>query len=174
MIETLAPFVIYLPAGDEVEAASRSMALASGVRRVASDRVAGTAYASASEAGIPAITMEIGGQGVWDEEQVSQYVDACLGVLRHLGVLPGEQTLESGQRFYSSFNTITSSATGLWHPRVRVGETVDVGDRLGAMVDYFGTELQGIDAPVGGEVIYVVTSLAVNGGDPVLGITSRQ
>ena len=43
-------------------------------------------------------------------------------------------------------------------------------DRLGRIEDFFGAPLQTIDAPMTGLVFYVVTSLAINAGDPILGI----
>jgi hypothetical protein len=44
------------------------------------------------------------------------------------------------------------------------------GQPLGELRDYFGDSLAQISAPLGGVVLYRVTSLAVDPGDPLVGI----
>jgi hypothetical protein len=47
---------------------------------------------------------------------------------------------------------------------------VTEGQSIGELRDYFGDTLAHVVAPIGGVVLYRVTSLAVDQGDPLVGI----
>ena len=68
------------------------------------------------------------------------------------------------------FPWLFSDYDGLFYPLVSIGETVSAGQKLGSVCDYFGRELQSAVAPTDGTVLFLVTSLAINKGDPLLGI----
>jgi predicted deacylase len=146
------------------------MAVATGLPRIIRSLTPGSTYAAAAKAGIPAILSEVGGQGVWDEALVEQHREGTLRVLRHLGVMPGEVPPVDGQRHFDTFAWMRSEVSGLFHPLVQVGDTVARGQNLGAIVDYFGHEVQRLQAVASGEIIFLVTSLAMNPGDPLLAI----
>jgi predicted deacylase len=55
---------------------------------------------------------------------------------------------------------------------VHVGDSVERGQIIGRITDYFGNERQRLAAVAGGEVGFLVTSLAINAGDPLLAIIS--
>jgi predicted deacylase len=171
MIEALVPFVLAPRAASaEVEKTSLAMARASGIARVIRGEVAGSTCGAAAAAGIPSVLAEVGGQGVWTEEQVTEHMTSTLRVLRHLGVLPGEVPSAPGQRIFETFAWIRAEADGLFQPSVGVGERVEQGRSLGAVVDYFGRTVQPVTAVTSGEVVFLVTSLAMNAGDPLLAI----
>lgn len=171
MIEALAPFVIYVGTEDaEVERTSREMALATEIPRVIRAVTSGSTYAAATAAGIPSILAEIGGQGVWNEDEVAAHQEGALRVLRYLGVLPGDQPINRERPIHDTFAWMRAEVAGLFHPTVRVGETVEQGQPIGRITDYFGTERQRLTAVVGGEVGFLVTALAINAGDPLLAI----
>ena len=65
---------------------------------------------------------------------------------------------------------LRSTATGFWHPSVVVGDAVHAGDRVGEVQDAFGTALEVVTASVDGVVLFLVTSLAMNAGDPLLAL----
>ncbi len=171
MIEALAPFVIYVGTEDaEVERMSREMALATGIPRVIRAVTSGSTYAAATAAAIPSILAEIGGQGVWSEDEVAAHQEGALRVLRYLHVLPGDQQIDQDRPIHDTFAWMRAEVDGLFHPTVRVGETVAQGQSIGRITDYFGAERQRLAAVVGGEVGFLVTSLAINAGDPLLAI----
>ncbi len=171
MIEALVPFALAPRYGDPaLDEAALAMARACGIPRIIHGDVSGSTSGAAAAAGIPSVLTEIGGQGVWTEDEVAAHMESTLRVLRHLGVLPGV-TSEAGEgRVYDVFAWMRASATGLFHPSVRVGESVQEGQPVGVIVDYFGRPLEELRAVTSGEVGFLVTSLAMNEGDPILAI----
>jgi predicted deacylase len=171
MIEALVPFVLAPRYADRaLDEAALAMARACGIARIIHGDVAGSTVGAAAAAGIPAILPEIGGQGVWSEELVNDHAESTLRVLRHLGALQGDVPPVQGQRIYDTFAWMRASETGLFHPSVAVGDMVQEGQPVGAIVDYFGETLQPLRAVASGEVAFLVTSLAMNAGDPILAI----
>ena len=174
MIEALVPFVLYMGTPNrQVEETGHAMALATGIPRVIRSVIAGSTYAAATAAGIPAILAEVGGQGVWSEELVQQHEEGTRRVLRLLRVLSGEQPpVDWGRPIYETFAWMRAEAAGLFHSWVQVGDSVERGQIIGRITDYFGNERQPLAAVAGGEVGFLVTSLAINAGDPLLAIIS--
>jgi uncharacterized protein len=174
LIEALVPFVLYVGTPDfQVEETAQAMALATGIPRVIRSVTTGSTYAAATAAGIPAILAEVGGQGVWSEDLVQQHAEGSRRVLRHLRVLSGEQPpVDRGRPIYETFAWMRAEAAGLFHPWVQVGDSVERGQTIGRITDYFGNERQRLAAVAGGEVGFLVTSLAINAGDPLLAIIS--
>lgn len=171
MIEALVPFALYNESADPaVEEAARGMALATGISRIIKGTTSGSTYGAAAAAGIPAVLAEIGGQGVWDNTLVEDHKESTLRVLRHLNVLPGEVLPARDQHLYDIFAWMRAEVDGLFHPTVAVGERVEKGQPIGAVVDYFGKPLQPLEAIETGEIGFLVTSLAMNTGDPLLAI----
>jgi uncharacterized protein len=171
MIEALVPFVLSPRYVDpDLDEQAMAMARACGIKRIIHGDVAGSTVGAAAAAGIPAILPEIGGQGVWSEQLVREHASSTMRVLRHLGVLPGDVPAVDDQRVYSTFAWMRASESGLFHPEVSVGDMVQEGQPVGAIVDYFGETLQPLLAVTNGEVAFLVTSLAMNVGDPILAI----
>jgi len=171
MIEALVPFAIYLQTGNEtVDETARQMADAYGIEIVIRGATPGSAYGAAAQAGIPAIIAEIGGQGVWDEALVTEHAEGARRVLRHLGVVPGGEPAPTQHRSLTEFPWLRSNHDGLLHPFVGLGDRVEKGQPVARVTDYFGRELEQHTAPETGEVLFLVTSLAINQGDPILAV----
>jgi uncharacterized protein len=171
MVEALIPFAIYLGSENrQVEQTSLEMAKATGIARIIRGLTPGSTYAAAAAVGIPAVLAEIGGQGVWSDELVEQHKEGALGVLRHLDVLPGDKPVHDNQSMYETFAWMRAEKDGLFHPTVRIGEFVTEGQPIGRIIDYFGNEVQSLAAAASGEIVFLVTSLAMNVGDPLLAI----
>ncbi len=68
---------------------------------------------------------------------------------------------------------LRSDVTGYWHPFVGVGAQVTKGQLLGEVRDPFQAVLLPVEAPIAGVVLFLVTSLAMNAGDPLLAIGSE-
>jgi hypothetical protein len=174
MIEALVPFTAWNRTGrPEVDDVARRMAEAYGIVHIVERDVQGLhgmTHAAAAHAGIPALLTEAGGQGVWDEESVRILHDGVLRVMAALGMadpLPGEV---EPVVVHPGWTWLRSEHDGLFYPGVRVGDVVAEGQDLGRVADVWGETLQALVAPVGGLVLFEVTSLAMNTGDPLLAI----
>lgn len=175
MIEALVPFVSYNITGDtRVDGAASEMALAYGIRAVLEKKdaggLAGTTYAAAARAGIPALLTEAGGQGVWDEENVNILQNGVRRVLAHFEMYPGIGDPGEAPKILGGWEWLKSENDGLFYPTVEVGDHVTKGQHLGRVADMFGKTLQTATSPVDGEILFLVTSLAMNDGDPLMAI----
>ena len=159
------PFTLF-PAGDP---ASQQLAEVFGIPRLLSTGPVGTTMAAAQQMGVPAILAEAGGNGLWPQPAVDLLEEGVRRVMVHLGMLPGQ--LESRPtHLVSQFAWLRSDHRGWWYPAVEVGSQVAEGEWLGKITDPFGTVLQEVHSPVSGEVLFLVTSLAIHPGDPLCGI----
>lgn len=165
LVEALEPFSIY-PRG---HAASRALALAFGLPHLLSSEGRGMSFEVARSHDVPAIIAEAGGQGSRGEADVTLLVEGTRRALRHLGMLDGENG-DVPIREYETFAWLSSPERGLWTPSVTAGERVEVGQEIGVLRDFAGGALHTAAAPESGAVLFVVSSLAMNAGDPLAGI----
>ena len=68
------------------------------------------------------------------------------------------------------FLWLRSEHEGFWYPAVAVNDRVKAGQNLGVIKDYEGNVLQTAISPADGVVLFLVTSLAINQGDPLLAV----
>ena len=111
---------------------------------------------------------EAGGQGIWNEDTVNIHMTGVRRVLGQLGIIKEKPHFVPTK--VVPFPWLFSAEDGLFYPRVTVGEKISEGQKVGSVCDYFGRELQSAVSPTDGTVIFLVTSLAINKGDPLLGI----
>ena len=170
--EALEPFTIYSDgAAPDVVAKSRAMAEAFGIPNIiVSQSIAGGTYGVAASRGVPAILAEAGGVGQLDEGNVAILLRGARNVLRLLGVTPGTPEPMPPANFMSKFVWLRSEHTGCWYPSVRDGERVTEGQIIGVIKSYWGDVVAEHRAPASGVVLFVVTSLAINPTDPLVGI----
>jgi predicted deacylase len=172
--EELLPFTIYSSgAAPEVRDVSARLAAAYGIGYlVESDSVRGATYGAAAAAGLPSILTEAGGVGQLDPVAMAVHSRGLANVLRALEILPGAAEPAEPTILLRSFQVVTSEHAGCWYSAVQAGESVAEGQPIGELRDYFGDTLAQVVAPIGGVVLYRVTSLAVDQGDPLVGIGS--
>ena len=172
--ENLAPFTIYRQSGNgEVDATAAGMAAAFGLPRVVftplgTTPLAGTTSATCAGAGIPAITTEAGGRGLFSEDETAMQLRGIANVLRYLGALDGTVERTPGQRTFGSSHPVYTPAEGLWFPEANLLDTVTRGQRIGRVENLFGEEVAEISAPADGIVLYFTSSPAVR-ADGLLG-----
>jgi hypothetical protein len=173
LIEALVPFVIYAHTGDdEVDQASAKLAQGFGIHYVLEGKTPGSTYQAASRAGIPSILAEAGGQGIWSEENIQLLVAGVLRSMIHLGMLDLALPPAEPAVLLHQWAWLRSEHSGLFYPQVQVGQHVDIDQTLGRVTDAFGNMLQTLHAPMAGLVLFLVTSLAMNQGDPLLAIAA--
>ncbi len=142
-----------------------------GIRYLVRSETSGSTYSAASQAGIPAILTEAGGQGIWTAEHVALHVQGLGRLLRHLGMTDGPAPAPLPSTLLDRFLWLRSEGgPAFWYPAVAVGDTVREGQELGRVLDYEGNVLQRAVSPADGVVLFLVTSLAINKGDPLLAV----
>ncbi len=70
----------------------------------------------------------------------------------------------------SGWSWLTAQEDGLFYPEVSIGDNVVAGQNLGRIADIFGETLQDVVCPASGEILFLVTSLAMNAEDPLMAI----
>lgn len=172
MVEALEPFAIY----DDSPQAERSQQLARafGFGYVVCDRtdhLGGMSTSAAAAAGIPGVMAEAGGCGLLEPAEVDRQLRGVTNALRTVGMLPGEPSPPPpAQRLVERFIWPRSRTAGWWQAETQTGAEVKAGERLGAVLDPFGDELEVITAPEPGVVLFVTTSPAVGADGLLLGL----
>jgi len=173
--ESLWPF-LYMSVGDDpaMDARIRELALASGFDYIVVDHErptdpAASLYCDATAVlrGRPAITLESGALGGTDEAAIERSVAAGLGIMRQLGIAPGEPARVEHPVFLEPTEVLRSPVTGMLEPRVERGDSVAAGTVIATMRDWFGEPLAELRAPFAGLVLYVVATPPISEGEPV-------
>ena len=134
-------------------------------------RVSSTAknglYSYATQKGIPALLLEIGGEGKWQESEVEHCESCIYHLMSYLNIL---QTKVSKKEQKEIIQAVYDEAgvNGFWYPRVKPGQSVSKGDLLGKICDLEGNDLQQYMAQLDGEVLYHTTALGIKKGDPLI------
>lgn len=172
MNEALVSFTGIEEIGDaEVDARSRALAEAYGLRYLLIGPSPGMTTGAAAALGMPAILGEVGGQGRWPAEDVALHAAGFRRLLQAAGLIdeaPAQPRFAT--EVLRSEAWMRSTATGYWHPFVSVGDQVAIGAIIGEVRDAFGKVLEAPVATIDGVVIFLVTSLAMNAGDPLLAL----
>ena len=170
MNEALVSFTGIEETGDAaIDDVARSMAAAYGLDFLVVGPLPGSTTTTATSLGIPAVLGEVGGQGLWPARDVARHADgfrrvlAALGLRSGAGDPPGLATKRLGEDVW-----LRSTASGFWQPAVAPGAVVRAGEPVGVVQDAFGETLQAVASPLDGTVLFVVSSLAMNAGDPLL------
>ena len=169
--ESLTPFVIYSKLGDEAQTKlSLEASKALGVKYVCGSVSTNGTFGCAATMGVPGFLGEIGNCGLWSEAEVKQYVDGVSNVLRLLKVLPGEVVENKEAVVVDHMTGLDAQQTGCWYPCVKINDVVKKGQKLGEIRDYFTNVLGEYFAPCVGVMLYVISSLPINAGDPIIAI----
>ena len=163
--EALTPFVLHAR-GD---ARAEELAHVFGIPYVVASSSPGHSYSGAAALGVPAVLAEAGGQGSFTEAEVLPLLEGTERVMRHLKMCEGTVAPRATISI-DRFDVLTSAEEGAWYPTVRLGSRVEVGERLGVVRNLLGAVVQDVVAPVSGTVLYFVASLAINAGDPLVGV----
>ncbi|EXJ77817.1 hypothetical protein A1O3_08976 [Capronia epimyces CBS 606.96] len=168
--EDLNPFVIC----NSDSKCSRELAVALGFETIVATHAARrTASAAAGQLGIPALTLEVGHNGIWSEDTVAMHFDGVLRAMAHLGMLKFKlmpAAAPCSQPKFVKLSVPIAPVDGFWYPRIAVGSQITAGDTLGEIRDAFNNVQATCTSDATGEILYLLTSLCVNAGDQLLGI----
>jgi predicted deacylase len=166
LIEDLVPFVIYRETQNAaLDERIRGMANAYGarwaVKSAPTGERPGTLFAVAAQNGVAAMLAESGGLGQLIEEDVVRHVTGVTNILRTIGALSGRPARVDAPTVVKSFEWLRSPVEGFFHCHVRVDQMVRAREVVGDLTDLVGQPLAAITAPVGGVVLFTVTSPAI-------------
>jgi predicted deacylase len=166
LIEDLVPFIIYRETGmPALDAKIKTMVDAYGakwaVKSAPTGERPGSLFAVASLNGVAAMLAESGGNGLPLEADIARHVRGVTNILKTIGALTSAPEEVAPPTVLKSFDWLRSPVEGIFHSRVRVDQRVANGDVMGEMTDLVGEPLATINAPVGGIVLFTVTSPAI-------------
>lgn len=168
--EGLVPFVIYSTLGDAAKAEQSRLASALlGFPYVVGSVSENGSIGAAAKSGTPGFLAELGQCGRWSPEEVDQYKEAVLNVLRSFEVIPGE-VKQYEVEFLEKMLVTTATVEGCWYPSVQLEDKVKKGQKLGEIRDYFGNMKAEYFTDSDGVVLYLVTSLAITANDPLAAV----
>ncbi len=165
MIEALTPFTIY-KAGHE---ASYELAKAFGIELLVGDDGENMSFVAGARKNIPSILAEASGQGLWPAEEVERLRHGIERCMMHLGMLEGKPEPKL-HKDLTEFAWLRSEHQGLWYPYAKAGDKVEKGQLLGEVKDLLGDTVQPAISSIDGIILFSVSSLAINAGDPLMGI----
>jgi predicted deacylase len=175
LIEDLVPFVIYRETDNgalngRIEAMANAYGARWAVKSAPTGERPGTLMAVAALNGVAAMLAESGGRGQLIEEDVTRHVTGVTNILRTIGAISGRPGRVDPPTVVKSFEWLRSPVEGIFHSHVRVDQVVKPRDLVGDLTDLVGDPLAALTAPVGGVVLFIVTSPAIKKGGLLIGI----
>jgi uncharacterized protein len=169
---------INLTGNDAVDRTAEGVALALDMpffcRRAAPDVLPmsdGTLCQIAGSHGIAAALAESGSHGILDEACVSVHLKGLKNVLSYLEMTDHPPTIEIERpTLLHRFVGVAAPVDGLWYPSVTKGDTIRKGQTVGVMRDFFGNELELIISEENAVVLGVMTVLARQANDMLMGL----
>ena len=113
-------------------------------------------------AGIANIWVECGKNGVPTDADIAVHLDGYIAALQTMKMLGGDPARPRQKLLKGSRSQINSEQSGVWHPAVKEGETVEAGQYLGKLTDYFGNTLEEFHSPKKALVLYYWSNPAIN------------
>ncbi|MCZ2830714.1 succinylglutamate desuccinylase/aspartoacylase family protein [Modestobacter sp. VKM Ac-2986] len=172
--EALEPFCLYEESA--VQERARELALVYGTGHVvrqtrAARTVGGSTSAAAADIGVPAITAEIGSNGICDAASVAGHRQGVLNVLASLEMLPADVAVPVPAPVeHEGWVWVRTPVRGFWQASVAVGWAVRTGDVLGVLLDPWGAEVHRVVAPADGVPLFLTSSPAVDADGLLLGL----
>lgn len=124
----------------------------------------GTLRRAATDAGIPAITLEAGEPSRLREEDVKHGVKGIQTLLADLGMYKRRSIWGAKEPVYYTSRWIRADQGGFLFSDVKVGRQVRAGDRLGVITDPITNEVAVIRSPVSGRVLGMALNQVVMPG----------
>lgn len=135
--------------------------------------LSGTLETAFIEAGIPALTIEIGAARRFDTRKITLAVEGSLNVLKHYQVIEGPlgcTSKEAGTFFGDTFETIRAAVGGFLELQVDLKDKVSLGQQVAIQRNAFGDIVATYKAGVSGEVATIARDALCEPGARVMQI----
>lgn len=124
----------------------------------------GTLRRAATDAGIPAITLEAGGPNALEENAVDSGVKALETLLQNLKIQPALRFWGAPQPIFYDSQWIRVDQGGILMAEVSLGDRVKAGDVLGRVVDPVTNTGHDIVSPIAGKILGMAFNQVVQTG----------
>ncbi len=166
---TVLPYVEYPDEATPAARKSRTAAAALGLEFLHPYRWPhGMLVAAAVRRGIPAIEPEVGGMGMVTPSGQRVYRDIVYRFLKHLGVLPAANEIDSSpfpEPKIIDHTDCLANYAGFFRGRVNAGDPVAKGGLIGTVHSLTGKAVEHVRAPRAGTVGILRTFCSVQSGD---------
>ncbi|TDJ47575.1 MAG: succinylglutamate desuccinylase/aspartoacylase family protein [Gammaproteobacteria bacterium] len=135
-----------------------------GIAVLHSEAARGTLRRAATDAGIPAITLEAGEPLRLQSGNVSQGVTGIFSLLDMLGIVNRVQLLAAPEPVYYQSTWVRADNGGILFSVVRLGQSIAVGDVLGTVTDPITNEQNLIYSPAKGRILGMALNQVVQPG----------
>lgn len=131
----------------------------------------GTLETAYIEAGIPAVTLELGQSSYMNVELVERAAAGIINLLKAEQMLPGTAQTSRADIFTGTmFTDVSAEKDGFSHITVKLMDRVNAGDHVATMRDSFGHEMKRYYAPHEGVVLAVSTTPLRRNGELLIRI----
>jgi predicted deacylase len=138
-------------------------------------RVDGTLCQVAASNGIAAALAEAGSHGLLDPGCVQEHLKGLRNVLTYLRMIDHPPTVEHEHPvLLHRFVGVVAPVSGMWYPSVTKGARVEKGQTLGVVRDFFGKELALVVSEENAVVLGVITVLARQANEMVMGLGTLE
>ena len=166
--EDLHPYA-YFPgnASEEVICKSRELARQINVEYMVRSTATTGAYNCAALHGVPSILIERGGAGFCCREDIDEYKDDVMHVLKHVGMTPdyshGHHHKFTPQEL-TNIEYLEAGSPACWYHLKHSGERIEKGELLGYTTNFFGDKQEEFYAKFSGVMIYMTPSFSITPG----------
>ena len=144
------------------------------IEQIKNDRgETGTLETAFIEAGIPAITVEVGGPRIFNPRKIAMAIEGSMNVLKHYHIIDGaigRTSKEAGTFFGDAFEIIRSTAGGFLELLVDLNDTVTPGQKVAIQRNSFGDVVAEYTASIAGQIATVARDALSEPGARVLEI----
>lgn len=157
----MSPYVSYYQgAAPDFDARVRDAAIATGMDLVwetipawVSEKAPGSVKSYLMQEGIPALTLEMGGEGRLRPHEIERMYQAFVNVMKHLNMIDGKPEIPENQIFVNRGYWVRAPIGGLLYIHVEPLQSVQKGDELATITDLFGRIREVLIAPVDGWIV---------------------
>lgn len=168
MCEALAP-CLFFPRTPKVRDAALAAAKAINVEHlIASSNSVGEYGYAANYMDVPGFILECGYGGVVREEWVQQIQECMELLMEHLRMYQTSAEKNCRQKIFWESEYLEADQAGVWYPAVREGQTVQKGQLLGGVGDFFGTITKQYFASSDGTILYYTAGMCVLEGEALV------